>query len=356
MANRHYIDLNPLLATGAIYLEAWTDRGDGKTSAMVKLAFDSWRESGKTAVILRRWSTEMGTPFQEDILTKLKEFRAEAVQNMELQWSGNFKKGGLYLKDKKQPNARAIFHCFPCSMGMRLKSGMDVKTHKNLYFDEYIPSDSRYCKNEVNTLLNIYRTVDRDTESNYMFLFGNREYGMAATDIYFNIDHDYNKNQLQVYRDGTLAILTYANRGHTNAMQLSKLGKLTAGTDYGEYVRGGVLSPSKPPIFGGRIPAEYVTICTTFNHACRVYIDPAAIVIALRPYSFTIKEPTAEEEAHGIFTIDPMAQSGYAWLRSAAPMLCKLIKYAFENGKVYYDSVRTYETYNDIITYLAKRL
>ena len=54
-----YINLDPLVKRDSIFKMCLSDRGDGKTTELKRLALESFYESGKTAVFCRRFCSEM---------------------------------------------------------------------------------------------------------------------------------------------------------------------------------------------------------------------------------------------------------------------------------------------------------
>lgn len=354
MSKRVYIDLKPLLNCPAFWKEAFTDRGDGKTSAIVKTAIESRLSSGLTPTICRRWGSEMGKQFKDDILTKIKKFCPEVYEQCNLVWQGNLKQGGLFLVDKNEPAARPYIHAFPLSMVTKMKSGLDVSTHRNLYIDEYIPLDGRYLPNEAEVILELYRTIDRDylltTEPylNYVLICGNRVGRAPATDLYFNVDHDYNTNTLKLYKDNSIAVFTYANKGHTEYVKTSKLASLVRGTPYADYAEGGALRPTAPQIWAKKLPPANFIIKGANTHTllCFDTLSGALILSAIyTPLSYPLSIIR--------LTIDPTDNSGYVWVKRI-DKLCERIRNAFTLGRVMYTDTHTAELCVDITTYLSR--
>lgn len=350
MSKRVYIDLNPILSAPAWWKEAFTDRGDGKTSAIVKTAINSRIESGLTATLCRRYGTEMGAQFKDDVLTKVKKFCPEAWEKCDFIWQGSLKKGGLFLVDKSNPATRPYIHAFPLSMVAKMKSGLDVETHRNLYIDEYIPLDGKYLPNETEVILELYRTIDRDSlltvdpYLNYVLICGNRIGRAPATDLYFNVDHDYNASALKLYKNDSIAILTYTNKGHSEDVKRSKLADLIAGTPYAGYAAGGVLRGITPQLWARKLPPAAFIVQGTTSRA----------TIYLAPDSGIIIQAGSEYNSPAIcLTIDPTDNSGYIWIKRA-DKLCALLRQAFALGRVYYANKHTAELCIDITTYLSR--
>lgn len=353
MSNRIYIDLNPLLNSPAWFKQAITTKGDGKTTALIKTAIKSRQNTGLTPVFCRRYGTELGDQFKRDVLNKIKQHMPDVWKAGDFVWQGNLKKGGLYLINKKEPDALPYMHAFPLSMIEKMKSGLDVTTHRNIYIDEYIPLSGRYLPHEVTDILDLYQTVDRDSilkvkpYLNYVICCGNKIGHIPATDLYFNVDHNYNTNALTLYKNGTFAILSYANKGHIQNVKQSPFESLIAGTDYAEYAHGGQLRPITPQLWKRPFPAtsliikgkESIALCgLTFNDGIVLKLIPAPDLLPLSVMRLTI---------------EPTDNSGYVWIKRVGK-LCQYMRAAFARGQVYYTDKHSAAAVQDIVTYLSR--
>lgn len=75
MTNRKkvYINIDQLLDdTDSIIKYCSSDRSDGKTTKIITLAYDTFKETGKIGVIARRWSTDITTMWVQTLFTNLK--------------------------------------------------------------------------------------------------------------------------------------------------------------------------------------------------------------------------------------------------------------------------------------------
>lgn len=319
-----YVNFEKLIDSPAFFKEAWTDRGDGKTSLIAKTAFYSWLESGKTAVLCRRTWTCMGPDWRADILGKVLRFAPES-REMGLKWGGG-KKTGLHLSTE---DGRTVFLAFPFTMADAFKSAMDVSTHKNLYLDEYCPLNGQYLRNETELILEIYRTIDRKTYSNYVLVCGNRLIikNPPATDLFFNIEVNYNKNSLKTYKDGTLAILVHSNRANAQAESLSPLGTLTRGTAYGEYVAGGAFEGRTIPVYGGRLKKPLVSLTDGFVRALVWLVPTGGICLSDVKLDALTDVPQ--------YTVSPRNTSGIEWCLQSKRLM-DFFKRCLLNGAVYF--------------------
>lgn len=231
MPKKVYINIDKVLACNAIFKYVDSDRSDGKTTKLISLAFDNWKASGKITVLARRWSTEITKLYADTLITNLKKVR----ETGEITHAGSAKKNGIHFYNDGKEFAVLV----PISRASAVKSAFDVATHCNLYIDEYVPIDGRYVKNEVEAILELFRTIDRDTFTNYILVMSNHA---TESNPIFNYFEIFPKVGLTTYKSGTFAHLRVKNKGNINQVKLSPIGLLTDGTPYGNYAGGGIIS------------------------------------------------------------------------------------------------------------------
>ncbi len=349
MRKHVYIDLNPLINTGALICEAFTERGDGKTTALIKDAYRSWKSTGKTACVCRRFATEMGNSYLNDILEKLKTFCLTDEEAENLVCTGSYKKGGVFIKLKDQKALRPIFQLFPLSMAGKLKSGLDYATHRNLYIDEYIPLDGRYLPNEAEAILELYRTIDRDHDEGYILICGNPILikRLPATDSYFDVHRNYAKSGLTTHCDNTLAILTHRNRGNVENVKQSRLGKLTAATNYSAYATGGALTHYELPITQAR--QQGVKKCFYVTDGID-WLKGSLSKDCLILTKTQKNEAVNPENVNNVYSIDPTIGGGYKYIFRDERAKQTLRPY-FANGQFFF---RDYNEALDILDIAVK--
>lgn len=238
---RIFINLDGLKNSPSIIKFALTERNDGKTTCAKCMALESFFESGKTAIFARRFSTE----FTEDFFTSFvcNERIEKALRGHEYKFEKATKEktGAMLIKDGETYKRAIAF--VPMSKAGRLKSNFDWKTHKNLYYDEFIPLDGRYLKNEMQNILELYKTIDRGHYDNAVYIFGNKITRDNPLFQYFNITRW--KNGLNSYQNGALSVLVWNNPKNNNLPQNSRFNDLVRGTDYEEYNAGEFLLNTK---------------------------------------------------------------------------------------------------------------
>ena len=289
---RHYIDLNPLINhPTALVACAWTDKGDGKTTALICAAWDSVMSCGKIATIARRVSSEMGKSWRSDVLLKLKRFRKTPD---DLEWTGD-EKHGFQLVDGA---GKVYFFAAPLTRLAKLKSAMDYETHKNLYIDEYVILSGSYLPREVATILDIYKTIDRNHWESRILVCGNRIGKPPPLDLFFNADVNYNKNGLTTYQNGRYAVLIYSNKHNAALDRLSPFGELVEGTEFESYNSGGMLYEYTPPIYLGKLKRPVFALLNGKDVCTVFYTDTCAVCLvrgifgAVQCYSVTPETAT----------------------------------------------------------------
>lgn len=237
MGRQVYIDLHPLAAEKSIFKMAISDRSDGKTTEVQTLAVESFDESGKAAVFSRRFGTEFTERFFEEFDQNL-HVHPHVLAGRDYDFIKPSKKrlGALLIQPRDSDVKRQAITFVPLSMAGRLKSALGYNTHRNIYIDEYIPLDGRYLKDEVDAILELYKTIDRNHFDNYIMVCGNKVTRFNPVFQYFNINTW--KKGLNSYQNGALSLLVYSNKGNTQACEKSAFGDLVRGTKYEAYNAG----------------------------------------------------------------------------------------------------------------------
>ena len=152
-------------------------------------------------------------------------------------------KDGVYIRKK---NTDDDFHQFiyfiPITMSGKLKSSMNVDNIYHIDFDEYIPLDNLYTPDEMNLIIELWKSVDRDRDIVKFWFFGNKIHYYCPLFDYFKIDLKLNaKDSIRLYKNNTLAIQIYSSKEHRQKRKNSRFNDLVKGTAYEEYENGGIL-------------------------------------------------------------------------------------------------------------------
>ena len=330
MAKTVYINLRPLAREKSIFKMAISDRSDGKTTGAVWLAVESFDESGKSATFCRRFSTEMGTLFFEQIE------KALTTKDATGEWAGigsrdfDFVKpskkegvGRLLLQPLDSDKKKTALTFAPLSKAGRLKSAFDYETHRHLFIDEYIPLDRRYLPKETEAILELYRTIDRNHFDNYVMICGNKVEKDNPVFQYFNITTW--KNGLNTFKNGAFSLLMYHNKGNAKNIEKSAFFDLVRGTPYEEYTGGGFLRTND------------ALIRQSHSRLCVCYVAHDGRLFA----AYQSEDALVFDVARGnmpapVVCIEPQAATfGAIWLQNAPDVRALLASYKYDN-KLYF--------------------
>lgn len=322
-----YINLRPLAKEKSIFKIALSDRSDGKTTQDVWLSVESFDESGKSATFARRYGTEMDALFFDQIERALKtedktgEFKGIGTRDYD------FKKpnkregvGRLFLQPLDSDKKKTAITFVPLSKSGDLKGAFDCSTHRHLFVDEYIPlRRSRYFKGEVNAILELYRTIDRNTFQNYVMITGNKIDKDNPLFSFFNITSF--KKGMNTYKNGALSLLVYSNKGNAKLVEESTFGDLVRGTAYEEYATGGFLNS-----YDAVIKASHSKIALCYvAHSGRLYA-------AYQSESDAVLDVARGNMPAPVVCVEPVAPSfGATWLQNAPDVRALLASFKYDN-------------------------
>lgn len=157
--------VNSLDAEGerpAFYIVCSRERGPGKSYSFSKLLFNNFLEKGEKFILLTRRKKDLGSiadgMFEGYFQVEHPEYTLREVLQMGHTFSN------IYA-DTKVGEEKSSAHC---GWVIPISSCDDIKKCSSLfysatafYFDEFQPTDDRYLKDEVDMLLNIYKSVAR---------------------------------------------------------------------------------------------------------------------------------------------------------------------------------------------------
>ena len=279
---KKYINLAPLRETGAILQMVLTDRGDGKTTALQCDALRGYHEHGKAAVFCRRYSTEMTQGFYESFAENITKAAPELMKGHTYEWKGVQRaKAARMLYEDGKP---AIL-CVPLSMAGKLKSSLTYERYRDIYIDEYIPLMARdyiHCEGgEVELILELYKTIDRDHCENRVTIAGNKITRFNPVFDYFRVEKW--KRGVNLFQEGQFALLVYSYARNAQEAAQSPFGALVRGTRYEGYNEGEFLAPPSELVRTGerhfRVPLfqllSRTAIYTVYQRADGVIICPA---------------------------------------------------------------------------------
>lgn len=232
---RVYIDFAPVLACNSLFNLILSLRSDGKTTAIKRLIWGVFNDTGEVGVYCRRFKTEMTYELMFDWWLDLFNYwKATGYEKPE--WNYKADKSGAYIQRAEGEPWEMVARFIPLSAAQKAKSSLTKGKYKNIYVDEYIPLDGRYLKNEVTYILDLYKTIDRETETNIIIVCGNKITAYNPICKYFNIVTLL--DGLHTYMGGELSILSYFNNGNVEQNKQSRFGELVKGTAYEDFNNG----------------------------------------------------------------------------------------------------------------------
>lgn len=233
-----YFTAKYILSKGASLNLVLSDRSDGKTFDTKRDALEEFEKDETITVYMRRFKTEiteeMYNTFFNEVIEKEKYMRFAL-------WDFKGDKRGVKVRKNGEKKWKQIVYFMPLTMSGKLKSQIHVSKIKRIYYDEFIPLDGVYAKNECNLILEFYKSIDRDRDTTQMVILGNKISPFNPLFDYFNIDLEITGEKIRLYQDKTLAVQIYANKEHREVRSESKFNKLVKGTKYDDYNSGGIL-------------------------------------------------------------------------------------------------------------------
>ena len=235
-----YFSARFVLSKGALLNLILSDRSDGKSFDCKARALEDYEQDGSITIYLRRWKTEITEKmykdwFEETWLNNEQYLRFSS-------WEFKYSKSGIKVRKSKKDDWDDIVYFIPLSIASKLKSQItNIKRIKIIDFDEYIPLDGRYIQNEVDQLLELWKSIDRDRNIVQIVLCGNKITPFCPIFDYFKIDLSITEDKIRMYKNNTLAVQIYSNKEHREKRQNSKFNDLIKDTNYEEYDSGGIL-------------------------------------------------------------------------------------------------------------------
>ena len=231
MKKQVYIDTSRIHNDkNAIIIETNSDRSDGKTTDIMRHAYDDFKKDGRARVISRRYVGEVTKLTAAAMLTALHKVRPNIE---DLHFDGTAEKDGIHFYAGKQKFADFI----PLSRAGKVKGAFNIATHKDLYLDEYCPLDLKFLPNEVLSIMELHKTIDRRSQTSKIYVYSNKLSAYTPLHAMFQIVPT---QGLHRYKNGRYIVLQIHNKGNAALEQKSAFGELINGTPLsGYYLDGG---------------------------------------------------------------------------------------------------------------------
>ncbi len=301
-----------------------SDRSDGKTTDKMHTIYDTFKQTGKIGVEVYRFVNDITPDVIQDNITKLQKVRKTG----EITMQGSARKGVHLLEDGIK-----FYTAVPLSRASNVKQGMDVATHKNVYFDEYAPLNGRYLKDEVTAILEIWRTIDRDTFTNKIIFYSNRitpsnplfaRYGIVPT------------NGVTRWHNGRFILLQVRNKGNIEAIKKSPLADLEDGATgrYMEYATGGYLAETCATVCERHSPMRINAVIRQGNYLYGLFTAEQSDGLVIAKILDAGRDP--------VFTLEPCTRPNEIYLPYAMSLFKTLRKYYY-TGRLFAESQLTFD-------------
>lgn len=235
-----YFDANYILSKNAIFNIVLSDRSDGKTFNSKAMALEDYEKDKSITIYMRRYKSEITPKLYESFFNEVLDVEKYSRFN---EWEFKGSKNGIQVRKSKEEEWDWIVYLIPLTMTGKLKSQIaDIKRIKKIVFDEYMPLDGKFIKDEISLILEFYKTVDRDRETTQMLILGNKISPFNPLFDYFDINLRIENDKVRMYKNDTLAVQIYSNKEHRLARKKGKFRTLVSDTPYEEYDCGGVLN------------------------------------------------------------------------------------------------------------------
>ena len=234
-----YFEGDYILSKGALINFVLSDRSDGKTFDCKYRCLRDYQENRSITIYLRRYKSEI-TPLMynswfDEVLSKPK---GKPFKN----WKFKGSKRGIQVQLPNSDEWEFIVYFIVLSMSCKLKSQItEIDRIHIIDYDEFVPLDFRYLKDEIDIMLEFYKSIDRDRYTTQLLILGNKLTPFNPLFDYFGIKLKIEKEKVKLYRNGSLAVQIYANKEHREERDKSKFASLIEGTAYEGYAKGGIL-------------------------------------------------------------------------------------------------------------------
>lgn len=234
-----YFSANYILSKNSLLNIVFSDRSDGKTFDCKARALLDYEKNNNITIYMRRYKTEitdkMYTSFFDEVLLidEYKRFR---------KWKFKGSKKGVQVKINEDDEWDWIILFVPLTMAGKLKSQISEVHRINIIdYDEFIPLDNRYIKDEILLLLEFWKSIDRDRDKTQILILGNKITPFNPLFDYFGIKIQLSKDKIKTYKNNTISVQIYSNKEHREAREKGKFKQMIKDTSYEDYDNGGIL-------------------------------------------------------------------------------------------------------------------
>lgn len=341
-----YFSGRVILSRGAMLNLVLSDRSDGKTFDVKLRALLDYYYQNLITVVVRRYKTEMGQLFYANFFGEVLEKETSEIKGLTEQeqvaideiktWEFRFERDKVSVR-KEGKKWDVIVFFLPLTMSGKKKSAFNdyVSRIKYISFDEYVPLDGRYAPNEMNAILELYRSVDRDRFVVQMIILGNKIDPFCPFLDFFGIELDLTNAKTRLYRNGTLAVQIYASEEHREVRSTSRFQDLVSGTGYDAYANGGILKALSLKTKKVENANYWGSFITEVGEGTIWYDGDFIISTTIRKDGFVIT--------------DKIYNSGRPEYIVTYGRFAQLFKNAYRSGRMYFENDKAFHYFENIL-------
>lgn len=341
MSFKTYYTAKHILSRGALLNYVLSDRSDGKTFDCKVRALYDYKEKRNITVYLRRFKTEITPNLYESFFNDvLGDNRPEKEQYRKdfVGWQFKGSRRGVQVKTPGAGEWDWIVFFIPLTISGKVKSQLDgyVQRIETVDFDEYVPLDNRYAPNEMNLIMEFWKSIDRDRDKLQMILLGNRISPFTPFFDFFGLSMTITQDKIKTYRDGTLAVQIYSSKEHRQERTKSKFATLVDSTDYDDYNEGGVLNALNLKV-ASHVGASYFSSFKTATGEGTIWSNGRQFIIS----SYKRKD--------GFLLVDTMYNTGREEYMITFGRFAQLFKRLYKTGQLYFEDETSYHLFEGIL-------
>ena len=245
---------NELLSKNCFFNLTCGQRGCGKTFSFKEWCIADFIQNKKQFVWIRRYESELkGNNKVESVYNNfLKDlYKSERLQKLNFNENDFIiKKGVLYYQEKIKEGYTTdkgkeiapkykdiqVGQFIALSKADKRKSVVFSEDINKIIYDEFIIRENlttRYLKDEVEILLDLVSTIQRERNNARVFLIGNAYSRFNPYFEYFGVK--LTNDRFYIDKDRGLAVEQYKNNNFAKFMYDTNIGKLVKGTEYGDF-------------------------------------------------------------------------------------------------------------------------
>lgn len=218
-----------------------SDRSDGKTFDCKIQSIIDFITNDYAHLYIRRYDTEITTIMKQTFFNKLIRKYPIIDKLIDIKYDDI----GVLAKKKEESNYRYMTYILPLSMSGKLKSQIEDERIMFIDFDEYIPLDGRYLKDEMNYCCSLYRTIDRDRDVVQFSFLGNKITSFNPAFDFWDLKLEITGEKLRTYKEDTICVQIYKSSELHEERKKSNFYKSIQGTTYDDFFNGNVLNQAE---------------------------------------------------------------------------------------------------------------